>query len=130
LPQPNANDYAAGKSDAYTHSYGHGDNYAGKSDADCYGYDYTTAVSYAHSDRDGDNHAETYADAKATAYAISSSDAVSEWVKKLKELQSNRELARQLASSLLCGAVAGIGDPGIWCRRIRYRHHRCRLPPP
>jgi len=80
LPQSNANDYAAGKSDAYTHSYGLGYNYAGKSDADCYGYDHATSVSYAH----GDNHAETYADAKATAHAVSSSDAVSEWVKKLK----------------------------------------------
>jgi hypothetical protein len=86
LPQSNANDYAAGKSDAYAYSYGYGYNYAGNSDADGYGDSnhHTTPISYADRDRDGYNYAETYADAKTTAHSISSSDAVSEWVKKLK----------------------------------------------
>ena len=45
---------------------------------------HTTAISYAHSD--GDNQAN--ANSKAAAYAISSSDAVSEWAKRSKQLQS------------------------------------------
>jgi hypothetical protein len=99
LPQPNAHGYT-GKSDANGYSYGH--IYAGKSDADGYSNsDDATSVAHAHGDCD--NHAETYAYAKATAHAVPASDAVSEWAKRLKELQSNRELARQLASSLLFG---------------------------
>jgi hypothetical protein len=60
----------------YAYSYGNGDNH-------------TTSISYAHGDRDGDNNAETYADAKAAAHAVSSSDAVSEWAKRLKELPAS-----------------------------------------
>jgi len=98
LPQPNANDYT-GKSDANANGNYHTttiDTYA-----DGYGNHHATSISYPHGDRDGDNHAEANANAKAAAHAASSSDSVGEWVKKLKELQSNRELARQLASSLL-----------------------------
>jgi hypothetical protein len=82
LPQPNANGYT-GKSDANGYSYGH--IYAGKSDADGYSNsDDATSVAHAHGDCDGDNHAEAYAYAKATAHSVSSSDAVSEWAKKLR----------------------------------------------
>ena len=47
-----------------------------------------------HGDGDSDRytHNKAYTDTKATANAVSSADAVSEWVKRLKELQSNREL--------------------------------------
>jgi hypothetical protein len=100
LPQPNTNDYTAGKSNA---------------DADGHGNDHTTSIANGHgnSNSDGNNHTTTTftdtdadadaasADAKAAANAVPTADAVSEWVKKLNELQSNRELARQLASSLL-----------------------------
>jgi hypothetical protein len=48
------------------------------------------------SDANSDNHAEAKANAEAAAHATSSSDAVSE----LQKLESKRELARQLASSL------------------------------
>jgi hypothetical protein len=105
LPGRNANtnpNFDTGKSDANANSYG--DIYAGKSDADGYSNsDDATSVAHAHGDCDGDNHAEAYAYAKAAAHAVPASDAVSEWAKRSKQLQSNRELARQLASSLLCG---------------------------
>ena len=71
MPQPHTNGYT-GKSDANANSYGY--NYAGKSDADGHDYDHTTSISYAN--RDSDNHAETYADAKAAAHSLSSADAV------------------------------------------------------
>ena len=71
---------------------------AGNTATDAYGD--TDTYNYAYSDTIGD---PASADAKATAHAVPSADAVSEWVKKLKELKSNRELARQLASSLLFG---------------------------
>ena len=119
MPQPNTNGYT-GKSDANANSYSYRYNYSGKSDADGHGYsyryDHPTSISYAN--RDCDNHAETYADAKAAANAVSSTDAVSEWVKKLKELQSNRELAGQLASSLLFGMALRI-------MRMRFGVRRC-----
>jgi hypothetical protein len=88
--------------DAYSDSYGN-NHTTSVSYAYSYGNsnDHTTSISYAYGNRDSDNHAEAYAYAKATAHAVSSSDAVSEWAKRLKELQSYRELARQLASSLL-----------------------------
>jgi hypothetical protein len=86
--------------DSYTNSYG--DAAAVDANANAYSYcNDATSVAHAHGDCDGDNHAEAYAYAKAAANAVSSSDAVSEWAKRSKQLQSNRELARQLASSLL-----------------------------
>ena len=69
---------------------------AGNTATDAYGD--TDTYNYAYSDTIGD---PASANAKATAHAVPSADAVSEWIKKLKELKSNRELARQLASSLL-----------------------------
>ena len=59
----------------------------------------------AHANCDSDNYAEANANAEAAAHATSSPDAVSE----LQKLESKRELARQLASSLLF--VAGGADP-------------------
>jgi len=67
-----------------------------KPNANAYGNDHTTSISYAngdgninhhttaisYADSDGDNQANT--NAKAAAYAISSSDAVSEWAKRFK----------------------------------------------
>ena len=120
MPGRNANtnsNFDTGKSDAngYSNCY----ISSGKPDANAYSYsDDATSVAHAHGDRDGDNHAETYADAKAAANAVSSTDAVSEWVKKLKELQSNRELAGQLASSLLFGVALRI-------MRMRFGVRRC-----
>ena len=81
MPQPNRNCDAA-KSNANGHvnhhttyngyTYGHGNHH-------------TTSVSYAYSDdATSDAHAfgdPASADAKATAHAVSSSDAVSEWAK-------------------------------------------------
>ena len=83
---------------------------------DAYGYGDTdtgipNAYAYSYGDRNGnDASANAYADtlgdpasanAKTAAHTVPSADAVSEWIKELKELKSNRELARQLASSLL-----------------------------
>ena len=53
-------------------------NAYGNANANAYGNDHTTSISYAN------NHAEANTDAKAAAYAISSSDAVSEWAKRFK----------------------------------------------
>ena len=69
----NANANANGNDHTTSIGYANGD-----------GNDHTTAISYANSD--GDNQANT--NAKAAAYAISSSDAVSEWAKRSKQLQS------------------------------------------
>ena len=65
-----------------------------KPNANAYGNDHTTSISYANGDGNrnhhttsisyADNHAEANTDAKAAAYAISSSDAVSEWAKRIK----------------------------------------------
>jgi hypothetical protein len=89
---PNTDGYGDRNSDAY--SYGNGNTYS-IAYGDCYG----NSNIYCNADTLGD---PASADAKAAANAVPSADAVSEWAKKLKELQSNRELARQLASSLLC----------------------------
>jgi hypothetical protein len=118
LPGRNANtnsNFDTGKSDANCYIS------SGKPDADGYGYSYSddaTSVAHAHGDRDGDNHAETYADAKAATNAVSSADAVSGWIKKLKELKSYRELAWQLASSFLFGVALRI-------MRMRFGVRRC-----
>jgi hypothetical protein len=102
LPKPNTN----GKSYGYSYSD------AGKPDANGYSYgDYnTTSIGYTYRDGNGDNtsgfaYAEpdpASANTKASAHAVSSADAPIRVV-KVKKLQSNRELARQLASSLLYG---------------------------
>ena len=91
MPQPNRN-CDAGKSDADADVNDH-TTYNGY--ADGHGYYHTASVSYAygHTDALAEPHPAS-ADAKAAANAVSSADAVSEWAKKLKELQSNRELAR------------------------------------
>jgi hypothetical protein len=99
VPQPNANCDAA-KSNADGHV---NDHTTSISYADGNRNDHTTSVSYANGDGDRFTHNKAYTDAKAAANAVPSSDAISEWAKRLKELQSNRELARQLASSLLSG---------------------------
>ena len=71
----------------------------------------------AYGDTDTYNYAYTYtigdpasADAKAAANAVSTADAVSEWA-KVKRVKSNRELARQPASSLLfvAGSLTRLG---------------------
>jgi len=102
LPKPNTNGNAPDKPDANGYSYG----------------DYnTTSIGYTYSDRVGNSHSDNTtgfayaitdtasANTKASAHAVSSADASIRVarVKKLKELESNRELARQLASSLLSG---------------------------
>jgi hypothetical protein len=79
-----------GNGNGYSYSYRDRNGYC-----DCYG----NRNIYCNADTLGD---PASANAKAAANAVPSADAVSEWAKKLKELQSNRELARQLASSLLC----------------------------
>lgn len=102
MPQPNTD--ATDKS--YTNSYGYT---ACKSNADGYSYNNTTTPD---ADCDAHTHGDpASADAKAAAHAVSSADAAvtaSERVKRLKELKSNRELARQLASSLLSGGKRAI----------------------
>ena len=109
MPQPNRNCDAAGKSNAN-------------------GNDHTTSIANGHgnSNSDGNNHTtSTFTDtdanadaaspdSKAPANAVSTADAVSEWVKKLNELQSNRELARQLASSLLCRVLTQHTSGGVF----------------
>ena len=116
MPGRNANAYSDPHAFTYRNSYTDGNSYT-DSDRNGYGNDHTTSISYANSYcyRNGNIHTEANADAKAAAYALPSSDAVNEWVKKLKELKSKRELARPagslrealrawpLASSLLCG---------------------------
>jgi hypothetical protein len=69
--KPNANAYGNDHTTAISYANG---------DSDSNGNDHATSISYANSD--GDNQANT--DAKAAAYAISSSDAVSEWAKRFK----------------------------------------------
>ena len=93
--------------DSYTNSYGDAAANA-NAHANANGYSYPNAASAnAYADTLGDSAS---ANAKAAAHTVPSADAVSEWIKELKELKSNRELARQLASSLLF--VAGGADPG------------------
>ena len=91
MPGRNANAYSDPHAFTYRNSY---------TDCDCNGYgngnDHTTSISYANSYcyRNGNIHAEANADAKAAANPVPASDAVSEWARRLKELQSKRELAR------------------------------------
>ena len=99
MPKPNTNGNAADKPDANGYSYGDHN---------------TTSISYTYSDRVGNSHSDNTtgfayaepdpasANTKASAHAVSSADAPIRVV-KVKKLQSNRELARQLASSLLYG---------------------------
>jgi hypothetical protein len=61
----------------------------------------TDAYTYAYSIP----HTCAKGNAKAAAYAVSTAYAAV--VKRLKELENNRELARQLASSLLLGGGGG-----------------------
>jgi hypothetical protein len=77
LPQPNANCDAA-KSNANGHV---NDHTTPISYADGHGNHHTTSVSYANGDSDRYTHNKAYTDAKATANAASSADAVSEWAK-------------------------------------------------
>ena len=56
--------------------------------------------------------------AKAAAYAVSSAVRV---VKRLKELESNQELARQLASSLLYGGSATHYAHAFWSAAVLRR---------
>jgi hypothetical protein len=99
LPGRNANAYSDPHAFTYRNSDSDG-NSNSYTDSDPNGDNHTTSNSYAYADSDAvaDPHPAS-ADAKAATHAVSSTDAVSGWVKKLKELQSNRELA----SSLLCG---------------------------
>ena len=71
--KPNANAYLNDHTTSISYANGDGNS-----------NDHTTAISYTNSDCD--NQANT--NAKAAAYAISSSDAVSEWAKRPKQLQS------------------------------------------
>ena len=91
MPGRNANAY----SDRHAFTYRNSDS-DGNSYSDRYGYDHTTAIGYANSYcyRNGNIHAEANADAKAAANPVPASDAVSAWARRLKELQSKRELAR------------------------------------
>jgi hypothetical protein len=90
LPGRNANAYSDPHAFTYRNSY---------TDSDCDGnrHHHTTSISYAyayaHADAVADPHPAS-ADAKAAANPVPASDAVSEWAKRLKELQSKRELAR------------------------------------
>ena len=77
LSQPNANCDAA-KSNANGHV---NDNTTPISYADGHVNDHTTSVSYAYGDGDRFTHNKAYTDTKATAHAVSSADAVSEWAK-------------------------------------------------
>jgi hypothetical protein len=98
LPGRNANAYSD------PHAFTYRNNYT-DSDCDCNGYGYgygygnshhhTNSISYAyaHADAAADPHPAS-ADAKAAANPVPASDAVSEWARRLKELQSKRELAR------------------------------------
>jgi hypothetical protein len=74
LSQPNANCDAA-KSNANGHV---NDRTTPISYADGHVNDHTTSVSYANGDGDSDRytHNKAYTDAKATAHAVSSADAV------------------------------------------------------
>jgi len=65
----------------------------GKSDANTYGYGYSDTYTHA-------NSTSTYA--KAAAHAVPTADAVKDRL-KVKRVKGNRELVRQLASSLLLG---------------------------
>ena len=78
MSQPNRNCDAAGQSDANGHVNDHT-----PSISYAYGHvnHHTTSVSYANGDGDRFTHNKAYTDAKATAYAASSADAVSEWAK-------------------------------------------------
>ena len=103
MPKPNANTIA-GKSDANGYSYGYGNSAAG--DTDTYGYrdgDSTSGVADANTIGN-----PASADAEAAAHAVPTADAVSEWVRTLRELESNQELARRLASSLLLGGSTSL----------------------
>ena len=86
MRNPNPYSYAG---DAYAYAY----TYAGDTDAYTYACDTDTDANTYDADTntygycDANTHrAPAYADAKAAAYAVSSADAVSEWVKRL-ELQ-------------------------------------------
>jgi hypothetical protein len=111
LPGRNANAYSDPHAFTYRNSDSDSDSDGNSySDRNCYGYTngYSDCDcnSYGFAERDTDAHGNpTSADAKAATNAVSSTDAVSGWIRKLKELKSYRELARQLASSLLCGGV-------------------------
>ena len=95
LPQPNRNcDARKSDTDADVNDHTTYNSYT-YGNCNSNGYHHATSVSYAygHTDALAEPHPAS-ADAKAAANAVSSADAVSEWAKKLKELQSNRELAR------------------------------------
>jgi hypothetical protein len=89
LPGRNTNAYSDPHAFTYRNSDSDGNSYT-DSDRNGYGYGYgdnhTTSISYAYGNRDSDNYTKANANAKAAANAVPSSDAVSEWVKKLKEL--------------------------------------------
>jgi len=101
---PNANPYrdSHGDGNRNRNSHGNCDSHGdcdGHGDCDSYG----NCDSYGY--RDANPHGDpASADAKAAAYAVSTAHAAV--VKGLKESESNRELARQLASSLLLGGGA------------------------
>jgi hypothetical protein len=82
---PNANPYcdanAYSDCDANTHSDRDADAYS-----DCDANAYSDCDANTHSDRDANTHGDpASADAKAAAYAVSSADSVSEWVKELQQ---------------------------------------------
>jgi hypothetical protein len=94
---PDADADADSYSYSYSYSNAHSNSY---SDANSYSNGHGHGNNHTYSDTNADSAS---ADTKAKAHAVSSADTVSEWVKKLTELESNQELARQLASSLLLG---------------------------
>jgi hypothetical protein len=67
--KPNANAYSNHHTTSISYANGDSD-------------DHTTSIGYANSD--SYNHAEANTNATAAAYAISSSDAVSEWANRFK----------------------------------------------
>jgi hypothetical protein len=96
LPGRNANAYSDPHAFTYRNSDRDGNsNSNSNGDGDGYGDNHTISISYAYADSDAvaDPHPAS-ADAKAATNAVSSTDAVSGWIRKLKELKSYRELAR------------------------------------
>jgi hypothetical protein len=92
LPGRNANAYSDPHAFTYRNRDGNSNTNSDRNgDGNGNGDNHTTSNSYAYADTIGN---PASADAKAAAHAVPSANAVSEWVKKLKELKSNRELAR------------------------------------
>ena len=74
LPQSNPERYTNGHVNDHTTPISYADGDGNRND-------HTASVSYANGDGDRFTHNKAYTDAKATANATSSADAVSEWAK-------------------------------------------------